>query len=54
MVDYSIIKNISGHSMRVGAAKDLMLSGVTLPIIMNKGRWSKMDTVMRYIEKVNY
>ena len=44
------IKNISGHSMRVGAAQDLLLAGASLPIIMAKGRWSKTDTVMRYIE----
>ncbi len=50
MVDQSIIRNISGHSMRVGAAQDLMLSGATLPILMNRGRWSKTDTVMRYTE----
>lgn len=52
-VDQSIIKNISGHSLRVGAAQDLMLSGTTLPVIMNRGRWSKIDTVMRYIELAN-
>ncbi len=46
------IRNISGHSTRVGAAQDLLLSGASLPIIMNKGRWSKSDTVMRYVEKV--
>ena len=49
-VDQSIIKNISGHSMRVGAAQDLMLSKASFPIIMYRGRWSKIDTVMRYIE----
>jgi site-specific recombinase XerD len=51
--DQSIIKNISGHFLRVGAAQDLMLSETTLPIIMNRGRWSKIDTVMRYIELAN-
>jgi site-specific recombinase XerD len=53
IADQSIIKNISGHSLRVGAAQDLMLSGTTLPVIMNRGRWSKIDTVMRYIELAN-
>jgi hypothetical protein len=38
MIDKSIIRNISGHSMRIGAAQDLMLSGATLPILMNRGR----------------
>jgi len=48
-----IIDHISGHSMRVGAAQDLMKSGASMPIIMNRGRWSKPDTVMRYLECVN-
>jgi site-specific recombinase XerD len=45
-----IINQISGHSMRVGAAQDLLNSGANLPQIMHKGRWSKPETVMRYIE----
>ena len=49
-IENSVIKIISGHSMRVGAAQDLMLSGATLPMIMNRGRWTKTDTVIRYIE----
>ena len=36
--------------MRVGAAQDLMLSGAELPMIMARGRWTKTDTVLRYIE----
>ncbi len=36
--------------MRVGAAQDLMSSGISMPIIMNRGRWSKIDTLMRYLE----
>lgn len=44
------IKNISGHSLRVGAAQDLLNSGASLPVIMSKGRWSKSDTAMRYVE----
>ena len=52
-VDSNIIKNISSHSMRVGAAQDLMLSKASLPLIMNRGRWTKSDTVMRYVESAN-
>lgn len=48
------IKGISGHSMRVGAAQDLLNSGASMPIIMQRGRWSKTDTVMRYVEHSNY
>jgi len=49
-----IIDHISGHSMRVGAAQDLLKSGASMPVIMNKGRWSKTDTVMKYLENVNW
>ena len=48
-----VIDHISGHSMRVGAAQDLLKSGASMPMIMNRGRWSKTDTVMRYLEGVS-
>jgi site-specific recombinase XerD len=48
-----IIDHISGHSVRVGAAQDLLRSGASMPMIMNKGRWTKTDTVMRYLEQAN-
>lgn len=53
-VDEQQIKRISGHSCRVGAAQDLVNTGASLPVIMSKGRWSKTDTVMRYIEHIGY
>ena len=49
-LDEMVIEGISGHSMRVGAAQDLLNSGASMPIIMQRGRWSKTDTVMRYLE----
>ena len=51
-LDESAIEGISGHSMRVGAAQDLLNSGASMPIIMQRGRWSKTDTVMRYVENI--
>ena len=47
----SIVAHVSGHSLRVGAAQDLLVSGATLPQIMVKGGWTKVDTVIRYVEK---
>ena len=52
-LDELVIEGISGHSMRVGAAQDLLNSGASMPIIMQRGRWSKTDTVMRYLEHSN-
>ncbi len=53
-IDDSIVKRISGHSMRVGAAQDLLILGTTLPMIMQRGRWTKADTVMRYTEQISF
>ena len=44
------MRKISGHSTRVGAAQDLLKSKKSIVQIMQKGRWSKIDTVMRYLE----
>ena len=52
-LDELVIEGISGHSMRVGAAQDLLNAGASMPIIMQRGRWSKTDTVMRYVEHSN-
>ncbi len=46
-----LVQGISGHSMRVGGAQDLLNVGANLPQIMVKGGWAKTDTVMRYIER---
>ena len=48
-----VIAEISGHSLRVGAAQDLLRNGASLPQIMVKGGWTKTDTVMRYVERTS-
>jgi site-specific recombinase XerD len=50
-LDPDLIARISGHSFRVGAAQDLLASGASMPAIMQRGGWSKADTVMRYLEQ---
>ncbi len=50
-LDPELITRISGHSFRVGATQDLIASGASMPAIMQRGGWSKADTVMRYIEQ---
>ena len=47
-----VIKTVSGHSMRVGGAQDLLVKGASFPQIMVKGGWIKTDTVMRYVERI--
>ena len=40
----------SGHSMRVGAAQDLLARGFDIAAIMRAGGWKSVDTVSRYLE----
>ena len=42
-------KQISGHSTRIGAARDMLSGGASIGQIMAKVGWSKVDTVMRYV-----
>ena len=45
----SITQNISGHSLRAGAAQDWTNKGVSLPQLMVLGGWEKPDTAIHYI-----
>ena len=47
-----VAKGISGHSIRVGGAQDLLNEGASLSQIMVKGGWAKNDTVMRYVDRI--
>ena len=40
---------VSGHSLRVGAAQDLLIRGYDLAAIMRAGGWSNAETVSRYL-----
>jgi len=42
--------SISGHSMRVGAAQDMMIAGLDHIAIMQAGGWKSVDVVARYVE----
>ena len=41
--------DVSGHSLRVGAAQDLLIRGYDLAAIMRAGGWSNSNTVSRYL-----
>ncbi|MCZ8370915.1 MAG: tyrosine-type recombinase/integrase [Porphyrobacter sp.] len=41
---------LSGHSMRVGAAQDMMTAGLDHLAIMQAGGWKTLDVVARYVE----
>jgi len=46
-----IVACLSGHSMRVGAAQDLMADGFGLLRIMRVGGWKTTNTVGKYVEQ---
>jgi len=43
-------QRLSGHSMRVGAAQDLMRAGYNTIEIMTAGGWKNSEVVARYVE----
>jgi len=46
------IKDISGHSTRVGACQDLVSAGIDMPAIMQAGGWKNPERVARYSEQL--
>ncbi len=47
------IERLSGHSMRVGAAQDMIASGLDILPIMQAGGWKTTNVVARYVENAN-
>ena len=47
-----VVRRLSGHSPRVGAAQDMIAAGVELPAIMQAGRWRSVRMVQRYGERL--
>ncbi len=47
-----VVGRISGHSPRVGAAQDMIASGIGIPAIMQAGRWRSASMVQRYGERL--
>lgn len=47
------VAGLSGHSMRVGAAQDMMLSGSDTIAIMQAGGWRTHGVVARYVENAS-
>lgn len=50
-LDPPIAEAFSGHSMRVGAAQDLLAAGHSTSAIMRAGGWKSLEVLHRYIEK---
>ncbi|HSF93088.1 MAG TPA: tyrosine-type recombinase/integrase, partial [Paracoccaceae bacterium] len=52
--DRSVVKQFSGHSMRVGAAQDLLSAGHDTAAIMRAGGWKSIDVLARYLEYAEF
>ena len=48
-----VVKNISGHSTRVGMAQDMAAAGIDIASIMNAGGWRTPNMLARYIERLS-
>ena len=47
------IQGLSGHSMRVGAAQDMMVAGIDAIGIMQAGGWRTFHVLARYVENAS-
>ena len=46
--------NISGHSLRVGAAQDLLIKGHSHVAIMRAGGWTSINSVLGYLKNAEH
>jgi integrase len=49
-LDAATVAGLSGHSMRIGAAQDMLTAGFDLLAIMQAGGWKTPEIVARYVE----
>lgn len=49
-----MVKDFSGHSMRVGAAQDLLRRGQDTAAIMRAGGWKSVNVLASYLEKAEH
>lgn len=52
-IDPEQIEALSGHSMRVGAAQDMLVAGIDTLGIMQAGGWKCQSVLARYVENAS-
>jgi integrase/recombinase XerD len=52
-VNAETTRRLSGHSMRVGAALDMVENGIDLVPIMHAGGWKSPAMVLRYTQQID-
>lgn len=53
-LDITEIDKFSGHSLRVGAAQDLLCAGYDAAAIMRAGGWKSINILSRYLEMAEH
>jgi len=53
-LDPAEVSEFSGHSMRVGAAQDLLKRGFGTAAIMRAGGWKSTNVLVRYLEQAEH
>ena len=53
-LDPSVVGEFSGHSLRVGAAQDLLKMGLDTAAIMRAGGWKSVNVLARYLERAEH
>lgn len=53
-LDQEDIDAFSGHSLRVGAAQDLLVKGFDTAAIMRAGGWKSVSVLARYLEQAEH
>ena len=53
-LDPWLVKEFSGHSMRIGAAQDLLVKGFDTAAIMRAGGWKSVAVLGRYLEAAEH
>jgi integrase len=52
-VEGQLAREFSGHSMRVGAAQDMLVAGFDAVAIMQAGGWRTQHVLLRYVENAS-
>ncbi len=51
--DEALVKELSSHSTRVGAAQDLLRTGASLLQVMQRGGWGLPQSVLKYVKNAD-
>jgi hypothetical protein len=53
LLNKTLVRQHSGHSMRAGAAQDMMASKIEILPVLQAGGWQSMNIVERYVQNAS-